>query len=91
VNQKEMTADSGNLTAFYSAGASFKGQIIQALAAGGISVHSIKHTGDYHLVYIPTPQQLKNPEQFAAWKKKQPADGVPEASAAPAAPPESKE
>lgn len=69
------------LKGLYLEGAAFKGQIIEALAAAGIPVHSIKHTGEFHAVQIPTPPRLRSPELFAQWRRNHPVDGVPEASA----------
>lgn len=86
----EVGADGAALKGLYLEGAAFKAQIIEALASAGIPVHSVKHTGDFHVVQIPTPPRLKNPELFAQWRKQHPVDGVPEASAA-AAPPAAQE
>ena len=80
-----MTVDSDALKGIYLEGAAFKVRIIDCLTAAGLPVHSVRHTGEFHVVQIPTPPYLRDPQLFAEWeKKRKPADGVPAAETAPA-------
>ena len=80
-----MTVENDALKGLYLEGAAFKVRIIDCLTAAGLPVHSVRHTGEFHVVQIPTPPYLRDPHLFAGWeKKRKPADGVPAAEAVPA-------
>ncbi len=71
-------ADGDALQGLYLEGAAFKAKIIRCLAAGGFAVHSVRHTGEFHVIQVCTPPYLRDPGAFARWEKEQKkADGVP--------------
>ncbi len=82
-------AEGSVLKGLYLEGAAFKARIIDCLSAAGFAVHSVRHSGEFHVVQIPTPQHLLNPEAFGAWEKRHPEAQAPvakgEGDAAPEA------